>query len=304
MYSGCDQLAIKSHVLQKNGILREMSVDNHLMTLARPNIMDLGSGKIHKFKRMGINDVYTFPGFCNSHDTSIFSPIETNDALDFNNTLHQALFSYRGQCQELFRKQTVIEYQTKSMMLFPRDMRHLLQANIDGSNANLINGAFFKSELETAIRENDFSKFTFKTITIPKVDLCISVPLNLHKEEPIADNLDYEKWKSRKPELYPTSFVNVIPFHNNTYAILGYHNDYPCNWTTALIEKLATGNKIKILKELSDLVVLRLEFWAMSPKLFAQISQEKLAEYKEIFLTYIFSHDEDLKTDLNLFDGL
>jgi hypothetical protein len=304
MYAGCDQIAIKSHVLQKNGILREISVDNHLMTLARPNIMDMGNGNIHKFKKMGVNDVYTFPGFCNAHDTSIFSPIETNEQIDFNNPLHQALFSYRGLCQELFRKQTVIEYQSQTMMLLPKEVRHLFQANMDGSKANLINGDFFKPELERAIQHNEFSKFTFKTIRIPKIDLCISVPLNLHKPEPIPENVDYEEWKSKKPQLYPTGFVNVIPFKDSTYVILGYHNDYPCNWTTALIAKLSAGDKNEIFKELSDLVVLRLEFWVMSPKLFAQIPAHTIEKYKEIFTTHLFSHDEDLKTELNLFEGL
>ena len=68
MFGDCKEIAIRSHVLQKNGILKEISEDNHLIQLMPANAFKITETGINQFKKIGINKVYTFMGFCNHHD--------------------------------------------------------------------------------------------------------------------------------------------------------------------------------------------------------------------------------------------
>ncbi len=303
MFGGCKEHAIKSHVLQKNGILREISEDNHLITLSPSNAYQLEEGFAFQFKKMGINNVYTFLGFCNKHDTEIFKPIEDKDNLDLYNPYHQALFSYRGLCQEIRRKEISIEWidflkNTLPVQLNNRATNPLRDGYIEGVK----NLSFFKQEFEKSIILQCFDNFSFSTIELPKIELCISVPLNIREPDLNPNNLPYEIWKQQRIVPFATSFVNLIPMKKSTYFIGGFHHEFPCQWTLKLINKLKRAKSKIVIKELSDLVVLRLEFWAMSPRLFRSIPENILRKYKQTFTDNIFSHSEKLETKINLFE--
>ena len=62
-----------------------------------------------EFKLVGVNNVYTFPGFCSIHDSSIFKTIESIETLDLQDKEQQSLFAYRGLCQEIRRKEISTE---------------------------------------------------------------------------------------------------------------------------------------------------------------------------------------------------
>jgi hypothetical protein len=111
----------------------------------------------------------------------------------------------------------------------------------------------------------------------------------------------YEEWRKNKPSPFATSFVNVFPKGNQSYIIAGYHKDYQCRWTDNLLNRIKRNNRDRIFKELSDLITLRLEFWAMSPKLFKTISKTELEKYKLVFSENVFNHSPKLKTKINLF---
>lgn len=299
MYKDCQETAIKSHVLQKNGILNQIAEDNHLIELVPANAFDFKNTGINQFKRIGVNDAYTFLGFCNKHDTEIFRPIEKRDELNLYLPQHQALFSYRGLCQEIRRKETALE-----MAKYVNDNLLRLEgeglALMDGFRQGIKNLMFFKYELEEAIEKCNFDNFVFTTVEIPKIDLCISVPLNIGAtENPL--NLPYEEWKKSLKFPYKTSFINIFPLKNKSYFMGGYHKKYPCKWTEKKLKKINRSKNKIIKKELSDLIVLRLEFWLMSQKLFRSISDYKIKEYRKIFTDNIYNHNSDLKTKLNLF---
>jgi hypothetical protein len=290
MFDDCQREAIKSHVLQKNGILREISEKNHLIQLLPPNPYELNKKGIYDFKKVGINDVYTFKGFCKEHDNDLFEPIESKSILDFTNANQQALLSYRGLCQEIRRKEIAIEGLMDLIKLFPIEKAHLMHQVLKGYEHGIKNLSFFKREFEREIKNNKYSCFEFKTIKIPRIDLCISVPLNITTSE--NENLNIP---------FSTSFVNVFPKDNYTYVISGFHKDYKCSWTKKFLLKMKSPRKDKIFKELSDLVTMRLEFWTMSPKLFKKIPPEDIDEYKRFFLENLFNHDSGLRTKLNIF---
>ena len=295
MFHNCKKQAIKSHVLQKNGILKEISVKRHLIQLVPPNPFQMHEKGIFDFKSIGVNNVYTFPGFCQNHDTSLFKAIESNKDLKFNNKNQQALFSYRGLCQEIRRKEISIEWMDDLKNHLRPPLSILSDSLVEGYKIGIKNLSFFKSKLENAIISDDYSSFSFTTVEIPKIDLCISVVLNIKNSNLILD-------KETTP--FETSFINIFPKKDKSMIICGYHKDYPCKWTVDFLEKIKDASTTEILKELSDLITLRLEFWTMSPKLFNQIDKDDLEEYKKIFTENIFNHDSKLITDLNIFRNI
>jgi hypothetical protein len=292
MYGNCKRIAIKSHVLQKNGILREISVDNHLIQPLPPSPFEMENKGVFDFKKIGVNDVYTFKGFCKEHDNKLFESIESNENLDFEQANQKALLSYRGLCQEIRRKEIGLEWLDDMIKLCPTNMIYLMQSSINGFKDGIKNLAFFKTQLENAINSNDFSHFTFHTIKIPKIELCISVPLNIDASINVASIP------------FTTSFLNIFPKGSNCYVVAGYHNDYKCNWTKKFIAKMNAGKKNIVLKEISDLLTFRLEFWTMSPELFNRISKRNLVEFKRLFTENVFDHSPRLKTNFNLFKNL
>lgn len=302
MYNNCTHKTIKSHVLQKNGILREISENNHLIQMVPSNPFEMTEKGISDFKLVGINDVYTFQGFCATHDSNVFKSIETESTLNFYDNNQQALFCYRGLCQEIRRKEIATEWIVELKPHFPPAFLPLVESLIDGYNDGIENLNLFKSELEKNIISKNSDSFYFETIKIPKIELCISVPLNIG-ELNIPKDSNYKKWREEK-QIMPTSFINVFPKENESYVIVGFHKDYPCDWTINFIKKMKSENKKEIFKELSDLVTLRLEFWSMSKYLFNQIPQIKIAEFKFLLSQNVYNHSPKLETELNLFENI
>lgn len=303
LYSSCSQNAIKSHVLQKNGILKQISENNHLIELKPAKPFEMHNKGISDFKKVGVNNAYTFKGFCTTHDREIFEPIEKNNELNLQNPLQQTLFSYRGLCQEIRRKEIVIEFCRQMVKIVPQDAKPMFKVLNDGHIDGYKNLNYFRKELELALQNNKFKQFSFFTVKIPKIDLCISVPLNI-SELSNPEKLPYEEWKNKQKIPFTTSFINVFPYKQDSYFIAVFHKKYPCRWTIKMVKKLKKISYKKILKELSDLIVLRLEFWVMSPTIFSKIPNQLLEKYKKIFSDNVYSHSEKLKTDLNLFEKI
>lgn len=296
MFENCSNKAIKSHVLQKNGILRQISENNHLVQLVPTNPFEIDEKGLMNFKIVGINDVYTFNGFCSIHDTEIFAPIENQTNLNFEENKQQALFCYRGLCQEIRRKEISLEWLRHMRPFVAFQNLKYIDSLIRGYSGGIKNLKFFKTEIESSMRSGDYDNFIFETVKIPKIEVCISVPLNIVDElNPLTNN---------RLEVFVTSFINVFPKDDESIVICGYHKNYPCKWTEGFLQRIKTKTQVEIFKEISDLITLRLEFWTMSQILFKNIPPIKLVEYKYQFTKNIYNHNLDLNTKLNLFENL
>lgn len=295
MFSNCKEKAIKSHVLQKNGIISQVSNDNHVIQL-ECNLISVSLD----LKRIGVNNAYTFYGFCSKHDTEVFLPIEKE--LDFTKKQHQILFCYRGLCQEIRRKEIAFEWLDKicNIIVLEKEIKRNFNIMKDGFEDGIKNLSFYKTQIEESLKDDIYDKFFLDFIEIPKIEICLSISLNIgtFKNE---QNLEYSEFR-KTVSIFPTSFINIIPLQEKNVVIFGYHKDYPCLWTEDLLKKMKNGSKKFIFKELSDLIVLRTEFWLMSEELLKKIPEKDISEYKNIFKENTFDHREDLKTSLNIFE--
>jgi hypothetical protein len=114
----CKCTPIRSHSLQKNGPLASIAENGHVIRVSPA----LRAQKIEDrafFERVGVRNASTFLGFCNQHDTEVFSEIETLDGM-----LPQRaplLFAIRSFALEHRHKQTMVALQKETI-------RNLLEA--------------------------------------------------------------------------------------------------------------------------------------------------------------------------------
>tara|TARA_R110002073_G_scaffold80260_1_gene193363 strand:+ start:3621 stop:4688 length:1068 start_codon:yes stop_codon:yes gene_type:complete len=103
----CGKTAIKSHTV---GLSRELAAiadhDNRVCgaKLKMSAMFDVGNGS---FEDICVKQASAFPGFCNTHDTEIFRPID--DEPWNGSDQHKFLLAYRALCNELYAKFTNVE---------------------------------------------------------------------------------------------------------------------------------------------------------------------------------------------------
>jgi len=90
-----------SHTIQKNGPLKELAENGHLLT---PSFSEK-TGKI-ELTKIGVNEASTFPGFCSEHEQMFFSFEQTKS---FKEDGHIALQLYRTVCREIFINKTQVD---------------------------------------------------------------------------------------------------------------------------------------------------------------------------------------------------
>lgn len=300
LVDNCEKIAIKSHALQKNGILKQISEKNHLYQFSNvPPFQKADKGNF-ELKKIGINDVYTFPGFCKEHDSSIFKAIE-QDKFDIKSDKSINLFSYRALCQEIRRKEIAIDVAQK-----------LIESNFNialvfsminfktGLNNGLKNLYYFKKELENDLK-NSKDKFIHKICEIPRTEICISAPLNItDKNNPLSQTHDKNGKVINNP--FVTSFVNIFPFQDKSYLMITLSKEFPCYWTENLFNKFQDLKHPNHLKLISDLITTRFEFWCISPQLRNTLSKKKITEMIKIWSDEVLNFDSIIETEFNLFE--
>lgn len=101
----CQENLIRSHSVQDSRILEELAQNQHVYAL-HPDLSFISNAKPDEyaepkleFKWISIHEATTFKGLCNTHDTEIFKPIDTEE-LDIENKEHIFLLTYRAVLKE------------------------------------------------------------------------------------------------------------------------------------------------------------------------------------------------------------
>ncbi len=104
----CRNDSIESHSLQRNGPLASIAEDGHVIRISHA----LRAQKFEDrrfFEKVGVRKASTFQGFCNKHDSEIFSEIEERDVqLTERNAV---LFAIRSFAFEHYQKGVMVELQ-------------------------------------------------------------------------------------------------------------------------------------------------------------------------------------------------
>ncbi len=297
----CKKVAISSHVLQKNGILSSIAKDRHLIEAKPASMWELENSYPTKFSRIGINDAFTFPGFCTEHDNSVFKVIERSE-INFMDYKVQLLFSYRGLCQEIRRKQIIKSFLNETVKRSGEFKTIFIGQNFEdyrnGLDAGVRNLNHFKSLLEDDLKKGTKS-FEFTTLIRPLSEVCTSAPLNIKEPDETTDPNDFYSFEEYKKKnlrkRITTTFVNIFPNNLNSVWIIGEHKEYRSSFTKELLKE----NWKQIL---TDLIVLRMEYWCMSELFYENYIVPKYDEISTTFSSNSLNFDFDLSTSLNLFE--
>jgi hypothetical protein len=111
----CSQLPTGSHSISRSWLDRIADKTSHVIMFRIP-VENAGKKPISTTPtRIGINEATKFPGFCQTHDSKIFSCLEN---IDFTGSQQQLWsLAYRSICREACAKHQVVSFQLEMGMV-------------------------------------------------------------------------------------------------------------------------------------------------------------------------------------------
>jgi hypothetical protein len=293
-YPNCDSNSIDSHLLQKNGILNQIKHQNHVFEVG----IDPFKTQLFYFKKIGVNEAFTFPGFCNKHDNELFKEIETGE-IDFKSYKTNLLFSYRILVNELRKKEILIDWFTSIIedinlkSIFSYEYFENLRNSIDGYKIALNDGEYYLKKYYSDLNHNT-QNFTFFTFEIPVVEICAAGVISYETTEEI----------SQLPDWQPLTdiYINLLPMNDKSIVVFGFLSEMKEKCWEYVTSFRSTDEKL-IFKKLSDLLILRLENWLCSYSVSQKLKQNEKDIVKLIHES-VNSTNENRAVNFNLFDYL
>ncbi|WP_294286561.1 hypothetical protein [uncultured Chryseobacterium sp.] len=294
MYPGCTAKAINSHIMQKNGILSSLADDKHLWESA----VDHFKAEYIGFKRKGINKIYTFLGFCNTHDTSIFQKIESKDEIDFTDYHSCLLFALRTACNEYRIKEVLIKQQ-KCILDNPNTISNgMLEVSIEQSKIGIQDLSFLIDSMWNDLQNNTES-FVFEYKEIELFELCLNSIYTYDTSQEIEDHLiKFGRDMERTSEI----FISLFPYREKSILMMGYHKDDKLK-VKSFVNLFFKENEKRLKRRLSSLITFNCETWVCSNNLYKNKFEGLDSEF---FKTMLFSskNGNERKTfNVNIFSN-
>ena len=292
MCPNCTNPAINSHLLQRHGVLSHIVEKGHLYEIGREDFYKWDENSPIKIKKVGLQQAISFPLFCNKHDTELFAPIE-GDLIDFDDYRSQLLFSYRGLCSEIRKKEF---NQIRNVAFYEGVIKDAVTA---GTDCGLKDLRYYKKlfEQELDIAKQDFKFFHF---SYPLIKVCASGAASY---EPVdySDELSEEKALMKK--VWDGFFINIIPQENALEIIIGYHKNHANAALRKYVESWQNLSFKEFQVKLTDLFASKIEMWGISPSIYENIDDEKKQKFMEIIedIQLDWSYDIRNEVTFNLF---
>ncbi|MDY3338866.1 hypothetical protein PG279_06695 [Riemerella anatipestifer] len=293
MYPGCEESAINSHIMQKNGILSSIAEDKHLWKLAVDNFK-----KEHiVFHKKGINKIYTFLGFCNTHDTEVFKKIESKDEIDFNDYESCLLFALRTACNEYRIKEVVIKQQ-----------KCIMESTDVISNKKIVLEFIRQSELglqDLFLKINDMwtdlqnktESFVFDYREIDFIELCLN---SICTYETSQELRAYKYRNGRDMEKTSDFFISLFPYRSKSVLLMGYHKN-DSSKLKSFVNFFFKENEKRLKRRLSSLIAFNCETWVCSEKLYKSKFEGLDSEFFESMSFSIENGNERKTFPINIF---
>jgi hypothetical protein len=173
--NGCSGEVINSHTLQRGGALAAMAENGHVIS-ARQATERLFQNKGRLVpQKTGVRSASTFPGFCNTHDTAFFLPVESGQL-----PLTRAsafLLSYRAMAYERHTKQAALAGLDNLRRTGDAGLAYPAQVNIQQTLHHMIAGMrlgindlqHWKDQLDQMHRSGDTSEIGLMAVTFEGV---------------------------------------------------------------------------------------------------------------------------------------
>lgn len=217
--SECNGKIKNAHSLQKNGVLsileHEINKNKVVYSFLHPRSISIMA--FDGFEPLGKNECSTFHGFCDYHDSSVFSPIENND-INVDLDEHCFLLCYRAFAKEYHAKIEVNKgYKINEIYNLPQN-KEVQEDLIGGSDIAIRDLENVKIKLNKILEDKNYSNLDYLTYTIP-----YTIPIACSAS--ITPSYSYSGKllnKSADPnDVYENIMITVIPTSTETHIILG-----------------------------------------------------------------------------------
>lgn len=302
--SQCSDTIIGAHSIQNNGVLNQISTNNHVYTLNLEINQDSMKPQL-KFISIGKNKASTFSGFCKKHDDEYFNGIEDKE---YQGTFEQNYwFAFRALCFELHRK---LRLKKSYALLFQKYPQATKVPNIYTN--------YYSNELNIRDSWREYNRF--KDLFLKrKFDMLDSFVMNLpfkvafSATTSIAVGVDMEG--SMAADIYnydeklfiPSLYISIIPKDDSTLIIVSrFKEDIP--YENLLNQLKENKDKEMIYKYLTFCLAEYSENVYFSPEIIDSLEEKDKSKIKNAFMG-VLSHSPESRlynlletSSLNLFD--
>lgn len=211
----CNLISIKSHSQQKKSQLEAIAEDSEVFAKTQSLYQMFKSEKRELLSKKNIGEASRFKGYCNKHDTSIFSPIE-NGNLDINNPEHNFLLLLRCVSYEYANKREVYDRQkdilSKIGDFFSFEGKKDFEASIYGMKVFLeLDAPYYMSKLFKILETKDWTGIKYNSFIIEKnIGVSSTTCFSPFRES-------HSEWMNEHfEEPQPFISLSVIPCENST----------------------------------------------------------------------------------------
>ena len=245
---GCQENAIKSHLLQQHPILESICDEKNSVLQMVDNDIDPRSGNWDFYcqRKVGIKNALQYKLFCDKHDGPLFQKIERQKSIP-ESKRDCLLLAFRSACAVRHQEEHRLHIYESQKKSTGRDnpaesisMLFIQRMNSDGSN-----------------------NYLFRMIVMPKVGIAASDCMT--DEDDLKEHILDDNYK----EPLNCLFINLIPSEDKLFLLLGCDTRYDKNGEyKAIIEQFPTGDVSSdyLLGTLKGLL-LKCSNWCCSPNL-------------------------------------
>lgn len=288
----CTNPAINSHLLQRHGVLTHIIEKGHLYEIGREDYYKWDEKSPIKMKKVGLQQAISFPLFCNKHDTELFAPIE-GDLIDFDDYRSQLLFSYRGLCSEIRKKEF---NQIRNVAFDEGEFKDVVTTGTDRGLKDLHYYKYlFEQELDIAKQKFEFFHFTY-----PLIKVCASGSVSY---EPVNYNNELNVKNVLKKKVWDCFFINIVPQESSLEIIIGYYKNHVNSDLRKYVDSWQNLSFEELQVKLTDLFVSKIEMWCVSPSIYEKISEDNKQKFLNVIEYIHLACNYDIRNEVtfNLF---
>ncbi len=298
----CDEKIKNAHSLQKNGVLSilEHEVNKNQVVYSFLHPKPHGFMTYYGFEPIGKKEASTFHGFCDIHDSTIFSPIE-NKPVDINSDEHCFLLSYRAFAKEYHSKiETHKGYTTNDFFNLPQNKQDQ-DGMINGTNLAIRDLKEVKIKLNKLLETKDFQGLEYFSYSINQ---CIPVACSASITPAYSYNGTLLNKSIKEDVIYENVFLSVLPTKTETHVIFAcFPEDKKSQLFISELESLS-DDELEI--AITSILIGDIENTFISPLIWEKMTKkEKEQLMKEISLTappYSYLNEDFFLSKINLFN--
>ncbi|WOK08165.1 hypothetical protein RT717_05890 [Imperialibacter roseus] len=312
-FQSCSKPPIRSHVVQENGPLRDISVGGKIIQLSSKPMIRAGVRPpgYYEFVECDIGarfgDVATFYGFCNVHDPLLFESIEPKGygaKVDWRCYRNQILQCYRIFCNELYKQEYNLKWYDEMFKstILSEQAKNTFRQRYRNFLLSIAHARFLKSQFEMDLFAGTKS-FITHVFEIPLVPICAAISYvvpTLYSITTVEMNQFLQGGLRRPESAY--NFVNVFPSSKSLVVILATSGDatLPNRMDLDIIGKMSEWEKMLLV---SRLILVHGETWMISPKTFYNWQKSGFDKFVIDTVDFYFPLDrKNLPLIANIFD--